>query len=358
MPPPSVALAAPAVEAVPARATIADVARTAGVSKATVSRFLNHRALLAPELVTKVQAAIDALGYSPSPMAQALKRGRSRLIGLVVADITNPFSVAVLRGAERACQQAGYLVMLFNLGNESEREREGIEALASYQVEGFILNTLAADPMAAGEMARHGKPAVLIDRRHAGMQADFVSLDNVDAVRQGLQHLVDEGWQDLLYLTEPVDGVSSRVERETAFRAALTEMPRDVRGESQSLPPAPAAGDDDALQDLLRRWHERSGARPAAVMASNAIVTLRVASAMRALGWTFGRELGFIGFDDTEWAPLVGPGLTTIAQPTDDLGEVAASCLLDRLQGRALPVRQILLPGRLIVRGSSRRSPG
>src|SRR3546814_5347911 len=93
------------------RNTIADVARQAGVSKATVSRFLNHRdTLLSPEIASRVEAAIAQLGYSPSPMAQALKRGRSRLIGLVVADVTNPFSVAVLRGAEQACREAGYLV--------------------------------------------------------------------------------------------------------------------------------------------------------------------------------------------------------------------------------------------------------
>src|SRR5690606_31981041 len=91
------------------RSTIADVARHAGVSKATVSRFLNHRdTLLSAEIAGRVQAAIAELSYTPSPMAQALKRGRSRLIGLVVADITNPYSVAVLRGAEQACREAGY----------------------------------------------------------------------------------------------------------------------------------------------------------------------------------------------------------------------------------------------------------
>jgi LacI family kdg operon repressor len=127
----------------PARATIADVAKAAGVSKATVSRFLNHRErLLSPDIAARVEAAVTKLAYTPSPMAQALSHGRSRLIGLIVADITNPYSVAVLRGAEKACQDAGYLVMLFNLGNDIDREREAINALAGYQVDGFILNTL------------------------------------------------------------------------------------------------------------------------------------------------------------------------------------------------------------------------
>src|SRR3546814_558953 len=165
------------------RATIADVDRHAGVSKATVSRFLNHReTLLSSEMAARVETAVQALGYIPSPMAQALKRGRSRLVGLVVADITNPYSVAVLRGAEQACRAAGYLVMLFNLGNESARESAGIRALSSYQVEGFILNTMGHDTGAIVETARQGKPVVLVDRLHRGLDVDFVSLDNHHAV--------------------------------------------------------------------------------------------------------------------------------------------------------------------------------
>ncbi|MBL0150214.1 MAG: substrate-binding domain-containing protein [Ideonella sp.] len=333
------------------RAKIADVAKAAGVSKATVSRFLNHRdTLLSPEIAAKVEKAVAALAYTPSPMAQALKRGRSKLIGLVVADIANPFSVAVLRGAEKAAQQAGYLVMLFNLGNASDREREGIEALASYQVEGFILNTLGADASAAGEVARHGKPAVLIDRKQPGMQADFVSLDNADAVQQAFDHLVANGYREFLYLTERVAGVSSRIEREAAFRACLAAPVEGLAGEAIEL----GEGDDAALDAALRKLKRRAATRPAAVLASNALVTLRLAAAVARLGWRFGVDLGFVGFDETDWAPLVGDGLTTIAQPTDDIGRVATSCLLERLQGRELPPRQILLAGRLVPRASSR----
>jgi LacI family kdg operon repressor len=336
----------------PKRATIDDVARMAGVSKATVSRFLNHRdTRVSPEIAARVEKAVAALAYLPSPMAQALKRGRSRLIGLVVADIANPFSVAVLRGAEKAAQQAGYLVMLFNLGDAGEREREGIEALASYQVEGFILNTLGADASAADDVARRGKPAVLIDRKHAGMQGDFVSLDNADAVRQGVLHLIDNGWRELLYVTPPVVGVSSRVERAAAFRAVMAGQAKGVAGQVIEL----ADRDDSALDHALRELKRRGGRRPVAVMASNALVTLRVAAAVARLKWIFGRDVGFVGVDETDWASLIGPGLSTIEQPTDDIGRVATSCLIERLQGRDFAPRQILLAGRLVPRASSRR---
>jgi LacI family kdg operon repressor len=113
-------------------------------------------------------------------------------------------------------------------------------------------------------------------------------------------------------------------------------------------------GDADELDDALRALRKRARkGRRAAVLAGNAIVTLRVASAMARLGWQFGVELGFVGFDDPEWAPLIGPGLSTIAQPTDAIGRTAATCLIERLRGLEGPPRQLLLPGELMVRGSS-----
>ena len=335
------------------RATIADVALEAGVSKATVSRFLNHReTLLTPDIANRVEIAIAALSYSPSPMAQALKRGRSRLIGLVVADVTNPFSVAVLRGAEKACQEAGYLLMLFNLGNDSRRESKAIEALTAYQVEGLILNTLGQDAGAAADAARHGKPVVLVDRRHQDMQADFVSLDNAGAVRLGARHLVKSGYRELMFISEPVKNVSSRMEREAAFRSFVSDSAADLPGVHGCT--FESSEDDGVLLDeALRSLRQRADERLAGVISSNAVVTLRVVAAMARLGWQFGTDLGLVGFDDTEWSPYIGPGITTIAQPTDELGRLAAGCLIERLKGLDLPPRQILLSGRLLARGSS-----
>ena len=335
------------------RATIADVALEAGVSKATVSRFLNHReTLLTPDIANRVEIAIAALSYSPSPMAQALKRGRSRLIGLVVADVTNPFSVAVLRGAEKACQEAGYLLMLFNLGNDSRRESKAIEALTAYQVEGLILNTLGQDAGAAADAARHGKPVVLVDRRHHDMQADFVSLDNAGAVRLGARHLVKSGYRELMFISEPVKNVSSRMEREAAFRSFVSDSAADLPGVHGCT--FESSEDDGVLLDeALRSLRQRADERLAGVISSNAVVTLRVVAAMARLGWQFGTDLGLVGFDDTEWSPYIGPGITTIAQPTDELGRLAAGCLIERLKGLDLPPRQILLSGRLLARGSS-----
>ena len=240
--------------ALPARITISDVALKAGVSKATVSRFLNRREeLLTPEIATRVEQAIAALGYTPSPMAQALKRGRSRLIGLVVADVTNPFSVAVLRGAERACQEAGYLLMLFNLGNESGREREAIEALSSYQVEGLILNTLGRDDGAAAP--RRSGMASRSCWSIAGTAAcrrTSSRIDNAGAVRLAATHLVGAGYRELLFVSEPVAGVSSRVEREAAFRAFIADRGDELAGRTFESTAEHGNALEQALRDAAR----------------------------------------------------------------------------------------------------------
>ena len=343
----------PAEAAIPVKATIADVARTAGVSKATVSRFLNHRdTLLSKDIATRVEVAIATLAYSPSPMAQALKRGRSKLIGLVVADVSNPFSVALLRGAEKACQQAGYLIMLFNLADDNAREQEAIETLSAYQVEGFILNTLGHDSGAAANAIRHGKPIVLIDRRHHDLQVDFVSLDNTGAMRLAIDHLAARGYRNILYVTEPIKGVSTREERESAFHRWLHNQQTDDRvfvGRTLECP----AEQHEKLDAELRALYDSAPHGHAAVVTSNAVTSLRVVASLARLKLRLGMDIGLVGIDETDWAPYLGPGLSTIAQPTDELGRIAANCLIERLKGQQPPPRQILLSGELISRGSS-----
>ena len=354
--PPGAASPAPAK----ARATIADVALAAQVSKATVSRYLNGRTdILTPDMAKRVQEAIASLQYRPSPMAQALKHGRTRLIGLAVADVTNPFSVAVLQGAEKACQAAGYLLVLFNLGNEAGRERDAMHALSAYQLDGMILNRVDTSAQLWQDAQLHGKPIVLVDRFQEGLDADFVTVDNPGVVQIAMDHLQQQGFDEVLLVTEPIADVSSRTARQQAFARYLQGQAGKRRGK-----PAAMQGDvwestphnASALQQHLQQWQQQAlqaGRRPA-VLAGNAVASLRVATAVHALGWVPGRELGIIGVDETDWAALVGPGLSTVAQPTDALGQAAATCLIERIQGLQSPARTVELPGTIIVRGSTK----
>ena len=182
------------------------------------------------------------------------------------------------------------------------------------------------------------------------MHTDFVSLDNHAAMQATCGHLVEGGYRELLYVTEPQKGVSSRRERTAAFGACVAAHEPRVAGEVFEC----VEGESDALDEALRALRQRAKrGRRAAVVAGNAVVTLRIAQAMARLGWQFGADLGFVGFDDPEWASLIGPGLSTVAQPTDAIGRTAATCLIERLRGLDAAPRQLLLPGELVVRGSS-----
>ena len=199
--------------------------------------------------------------------------------------------------------------------------------------------------------ALHGKPAVLVDRRHAGMHTDFVSLDNAAAMKAACGHLVDGGYRELLYITEPLKGVSSRRERTAAFGDCVAAHEPRVAGEVFEC-----TGDDgDGLDAALRALHKRAkrGKRRGRAGGQRGRHPARGRGDGAAGSGASATDIGFVGFDDPEWAPLIGPGLSAIAQPTDAIGRTAATCLIERLHGLEGPARQLLLPGELVVRGSS-----
>ncbi|MET0209490.1 MAG: substrate-binding domain-containing protein [Burkholderiaceae bacterium] len=180
-------------------------------------------------------------------------------------------------------------------------------------------------------------------------------------MRVACKHLVDGGYRELLYITEPSKGVSSRRERTAAFGACMTAHRPKVAGEVFESASDDGAALDDALRALRKRslrGQRTTAGKGAAVSAGNAVVTLRVAQAMARLDLQFGRDIGFVGFDEPDWASLIGPGLSTISQPTEEIGRTAANCLIERLQGLDAAPRQVLLQGELVVRGSSLRVAG
>lgn len=357
---PSCSPIAPSVSQRRHRITINDVAKAAGVSKATVSRFVNGGSTqLAAETAKRVAEVIHLLGYKPSPMAQSLKHGRTRLIGLAVADITNPFSIAVLRGAEQACQESGYLIVLFNLGNEAARERGVMHALETAQLDGLILNRVHTSAQVYAEAMASGKPIVLVDRQQPGMDVDFISVDNVDAVGTALHHLQTQGWRQLLMISEPAEGVSSRSARKKAFHDWIDQHrsgPDACTGSYLEVREGHATAETIAS---IQAWMRAADAarRPAAILSGNAVTTLLTMGVVQRQGWQLGHDLGFIGIDETEWAGLIGPGLSTIAQPTDQLGQMAVQCLLERIDGDSQTARCIQLKGQLIARRSSQAPP-
>jgi LacI family transcriptional regulator, kdg operon repressor len=328
--------------------TMNDVADLAGVSKASVSRFIGEdRQLLSDAIALRIEQAIETLGYRPNQMARGLKRGRTRLIGMLVADIRNPYSVAVMHGVETACRRHGYTLVVCNTDLDDEQERLHLAALRSYNIEGLIVNTLGRH-LDELRLLNDELPMVLVDRKVEQLSSDLVGLDNADAVRQAIEHLEQRGYRDILLVSEQQDGTSSRLERVSAFKQLIAER-EHLRGQVLET--------GDPLKAQLQAFLDAPCPGPKALFTSNGVATLICTRLLRELGCPLFEDIGLIALDELDWYPLVGSGITSLAQPTEEIGVTAFECLLHRLQGDQEPARLFDFPARLIVRGSTRQRP-
>jgi LacI family transcriptional regulator, kdg operon repressor len=344
------------------RATISDVAREAGTGKTSVSRYLNgETSVLSSDLRARIEAAIQRLDYRPNQMARGLKRGRNRLIGLLVADLTNPYTVGVARGVEAACHAFGLMPLVCNAANEVEMERRYLQLMTTYRVEGVIVNALGVKEETLRPLGEGGTPAVLVDRSIEGLAVDMVGLDNGEAVELGMRHLLQEGFDDIRFVVQPFERVSSRRLREAAFQAAL-ERARRAHGAGS----APLRGETIVLdltdEQALAQTHERldrhlddvsrEGSRRVAYFAANAPVALSLALHLNArYGSHWQERVALMSIDDSEWAELIG--VTAIRQPTYEIGYRAVEFLHERIEGGIEPAREAMLPGELVARRST-----
>jgi LacI family kdg operon repressor len=244
---------------------------------------------------------------------------------------------------ETACRQHGYSLVVCNTDRDDEQERLHLEALQSYNVEGLIVNTLGHH---AGELASLARelPMVLVDRQLEELRSDLVGLDNADAVEQALDHLQARGYRDILAVSEPLDGTSSRQERVAAFQASIARRP-GLRGQVLET-----GGD---LRGQLAAFLAGAGHGPQALFTCNGVATLCATRTLHEMGVRLFDEVGLLALDELDWYPLVGGGITALAQPTERIGQAAFQCLLERLQGATLPARRLDLRAELIVRGST-----
>lgn len=333
----------------PRRATINDVATLAKTGKTSVSRYLNgEQDLLSEDLRERIAQAISTLRYYPNQMARGLKRGHTRLIGLIIADITNPYSVDVLSSIEAACRTQGFTLLVCNTNNEVNQEQRYLELLHSYQVEGIVINAIGMREEALNHLQQSTLPMVLIDRKIDGFDCDMVGLDNAHATALACQHLVTQGFDALLFLSEPLGTVNTRRERLRAFQAFIAAHPELVSASAET-----PLTDDEYLDHILRQFRHCYPDKRMAVISANGALTLKVVRALRRLGWDWGHDLGLLGFDELVWAEFAGVGITTLKQPTRQIGQAALERVLSRIGSENSPGGDLLFQGELIVRGST-----
>ncbi|MTJ84443.1 MAG: LacI family DNA-binding transcriptional regulator [Telmatospirillum sp.] len=324
---------------------IKDVARVAGVSPATVSRVLGN-GVVSDTLRAQVEAAVRETGYRPNLSARRLRSRHSQTIGLIVADIRNPFFTAVSRAVEDAAYRAGLRVILCNTDENPEKEAMYLRLMEEERVTGVIFAPTRRTVEQMAETSR-SFPTVLIDRACQRSREDTVVLDNAAAAGVLVEHLYDRGYRRIAGLFG--NASTTGIERHDGYRAAMARL---------GLPPAavfipPAA--EAAEAELRRRTVDAGEAlrRPEAIIASNGLLLMGVVRAAGETGLAIPGDLAVAGFDNERWTELVGPGITVIEQPVEAIGRAAMEMLLDRIDTPDAPVRKLVLNGRCIVRGST-----
>ncbi|MGU3538488.1 LacI family DNA-binding transcriptional regulator [Methylobacterium sp. A54F] len=320
---------------------IRDVARAAGVSTATVSRALG-RGPVSEALREQVEAAVRATGYRPNLSARRLRSQATQTIGLIVADIRNPFFTAVSRAVEDAAYAAGMRVILCNTDEDPSREAMYLRLMEEERVTGVIFapTRSTAAGLKAGGL---GFPVVFIDRAGLPGSHDSVVLDNVAASGALVDHLVAQGFSRIGGLFGSTS--STAQERRAGYEAAMA-----LHGLVPAVRSAPPNA--EAAEAEIGRWLARPD-RPEALILSNGLMLMGAVRAIRAKGLRVPADIALAGFDNEPWTELVEPGLTVIEQPVAEIGAQAMRLLFDRLENPGQPVRKVVLSGRAVLRGST-----
>lgn len=332
------------------RPTISDVATAAQAGKTSVSRYLNgEQHLLSPGLRSRIAQAIKMLKYRPSQVARGLKRGRTRLIGLIIADITNPYSVEILSGIEAACRENGFTPLVCNTHNQLNKEQHYLDLLQSYQVEGIIVNAVGMSDNSLKRLQQFQLPIVLIDRKIADFTCDLVGLNNTHAAAIATEHLIEQGFNALLFLSEPIKRVNTRHERLQSFLTIAGQQPGVIAENDQVSP------DNRLLLDnRLKTFQQQYAGKKRAIISANGVLTLHIAQSLRRIGLTWGQDIGLLGFDELPWAELAGVGITTLKQPAHQMGYAALQQVISRIENPVQERYEQIFSGELIIRGSSR----
>ena len=333
------------------RATIRDVAALAGVGIKTVSRVINEEANVSPSTRQRVRSAVRTLNFQPNLGAGSLRRsdGKSHTLGLLLDSVDNPFSAAVNRAVERVAIARNTAVFAASSEDDQERERALVAASTRRRVDGLILTMIGADHSYLEAEREQGTPIVFVDRPPIGVLADAVLTDNFEAASSATQHLIRHGHRRIAHLGDELTIATAR-ERRRGFREALKAagLPSVESQHTDNLRSAAEAF--AAVQRLMR-----SPRAPTALFTSQNLLTVGAIRALHQLGLQ--HRVAMVGFDDLILADVLKPGITVIAQDPARIGTIAAERLFSRLDGDTSAEQTVIVPSRLIVRGSGEIPP-
>jgi LacI family transcriptional regulator len=330
------------------RPTMSDVARVAGVHKATASRALNPltSGQVNPATARRVVTAARQLGYTPNATARSLRTSRTHTVGVLIPDLTNPLFPPIVRGIENELFPRGYTALVANTDNDPDREAAHFEALLGRQADGFILATGRREHPLLASAHERGISAVLVNRGTDDPLYPLVTGDDPAGMTAVVDHLVALGHRRLVHLAGPAT-LSTGLRRAQAFRHAVAGHELDGRV-------VECAGyTADSGERIMAALLAEAGERPTAVVGGNDLIALGALRAIRAAGLRCPDDISLTGFNDMPFLDELRPALTSVHVPTHELGVEAARLLLEQIEGAPAVAKTISLPLRLVVRDST-----
>ncbi|MDV3129131.1 LacI family transcriptional regulator [Mycobacterium sp. 21AC1] len=329
-------------------AGIRDVAAAASVSVGTVSNVLNAPDRVAPATVARVHAAIEKLGFVRNDAARQLRAGRSRSIGLLVLDVGNPFFTDLARAAERHAARSNLVVLLGTTDDDAQRERAYLETFEEQRVFGLLISPVGDDLDRLLVVHGRGIPVVLVDRDGAGTPLPSVAVDDVAGGRLAVAHLCEQGRRHIAFVGGP-HGLRQVADRLAGAREAIREYPGATLAAIPTHEPSVLAG---------RAAGERlctlpAGDRPDAVFCANDLLAIGMLQALMNGGVSVPGDIALIGYDDIDFARSAAVPLSSIRQPSADIGTTAIDLLLTAAESPDLEPQHVVFRPELAARAST-----
>ncbi|WP_405079847.1 LacI family DNA-binding transcriptional regulator [Paenibacillus chitinolyticus] len=330
--------------------TIYDIAEKANVSAMTVSRVINNSGRISEATRKRVRKVMEELNYIPNSMARGLVLQKTKLLSLLITDITNPFYTTIARGAEDTAKRSGYKLLFGNSDEDYGKEKDYVEMILSTRVDGVLFApTGDASLEQLRQLQKHGIPFVILDREVPGIETDVVLGDSKEGARKLVEHLIGLGHRRIALVNGSPDVSTARL-RYTGYREALLlgGLPLD---ESLVVSLNYRQFQDEAsLQALLAL-----PSPPTAIFAANNLLAVGIIQALRQKGLSVPEDVSVVCFDDFGPAETVNPFLTVASQPAYQFGALGMQLLIERIEnGPGSESRKIMLPSELLIRSSTR----
>lgn len=329
-------------------ATLEEVARLAGVSRSTVSRVINNHPNVRPEVRKRVWEVIQQVGYQPHAAARSLVTNRTQMLGLVIPRglvtlFSDPFFPILIRGVADVCTARRYYLMLSFFSDPHQQEELYRRALRSRLLDGVILSGAPLDDPLVPWLLQDNTPFVVAGR-YPDERVTYVDVDNVGGARMAVEHLLRLGHRRIATITGPLTMMAGQ-DRLEGYRQALLSRGIPVHDALIAEGDFTEEGARVAMQRLLPQ-------RPTAVFAASDTMAVGAMKAIREAGLRIPDDIAIVGFDDLPIASAVDPPLTTVRQPIERMGAMAAEMLIGLVEGTITGPQHVILPTQLIVRAS------